>query len=199
MTKKFQSEHDEYMEQIAFMLKKADERFEEQQRNPNPLADQLIEACTHSQVGKVKYLLKKGATPNVVRANGTPAGSAICARDAMEILSLLVQASANLNLQDQNGWSPLFIAAGNGFVEIVSLLVKSGADTNLPTPSNGWTPLMNAACFGSAKTVVELLTHGANPEIRSVDGLTAPDIAKANGHRQVTQIFIKYFELLAKR
>lgn len=188
------------MEQIAFMCKKAEERYAEQQRDPNPLADKLIDACIHGRVGEVKWLLqKKGVSPNVVRVYGTPATSAVMSSLVHELLQELHKAKANFDLQDGNGWSPLIIAAANDRVEVIRHLVQMGASLDLPCPDNQWTALINASSFGHHRSVVELLSLGATATLKSSDGLTAADIAQANHHSVVVQVLRRYFEILSRR
>ncbi len=131
--------------------------------------------------------------------DGTPVGSAVLCPHPIAVLDLLAKASADLNLQDQNGWFPLFIAAGNDRAEVIRHLIKLGARINEVSPLNGWTSLMNSASFGYIKSTVELLGLGADANIRSLDGLTAMDIAAANRRAPVTLIFEKYFQLMAAR
>ena len=193
-------EQAEYLEQVAFMLKKASDRYAEQQRNPNPLADRLIEACIAGKTGEVKWLLhKKNVNPNVVRVFGTPAGSAVMSPNSIEILSELSKAAVNLDLQDQNGWNALYIAAANDRFEVIHHLVQLGASLDLPCPDNQWTALINASSFGHHRSVIELLSLGATATLKSSDGLTAADIANANHHSVVVQVLRRYFEILSRR
>ncbi len=190
----------QFWDGMAYMFKKAEERFEEQKRDPNPMADKLIEACIHGRVGEVKWLLqKKNTSPNVVRVNGTPAGISVMSSQADELLGLLALASADFNIQDQNGWSPLFIATSNNRIQVVQRLISLKANVDLSCPSNGWTALMSAASFGHVKLAIDLLSAGADPSIRSKDGLTALDIASANGKTAVVSVLKRYFELISRR
>lgn len=188
------------MEQIAFMFKKAEDRYAEQQRDPNPLADKLIDACIHGRVGEARWLLhKKGASPNVVRVYGTPATSAVMSPFAHDLLQELHQAKANFDLQDGNGWSPLFIAAANDRVEVIRQLVRLGASLDLPCTNHQWTALINASSFGHHRSVIEFLSLGATATLKSSDGLTAANIAQANHHSAVVQVLRRYFEILSRR
>lgn len=116
-----------------------------------------------------------------------------------EIARLLLAASADPNLPDSEGWIPLFCAAGNGHTGILRLLVEAGANVNAQCVANGWTALMNVACFGYEACVVELLALGADVTIRSVDGVTAFDIAKGSGQERVLQVFREYAAAFSKR
>ena len=51
--------------------------------------------------------------------------------------------------------------------------------------SDGWTPLHSTAAYGYRRSAEALLAAGAEPELKSVDGLTAADIARANFHDEL--------------
>ena len=52
-------------------------------------------------------------------------------RGDKEMVELLVAHGANLDHQDQWGWTALMYAAAASFDEIVEILVKAGAKTNV--------------------------------------------------------------------
>jgi serine/threonine-protein phosphatase 6 regulatory ankyrin repeat subunit B len=61
------------------------------------------------------------------------------------IVRLLLEAGANVNFQNCDGWNALIFASGQGYLEHVRLLLDFGADPNLTSnngPINGWTSLI---------------------------------------------------------
>jgi ankyrin repeat protein len=68
---------------------------------------------------------------------------------------------------------------------LVDLLVKHGAKIDAQD-DNGWTPLSHASYNGCLKSVKKLLRHGADPIIHTIDYLYPFDLAKKNGHTEVT-------------
>ncbi|MGH7144873.1 MAG: ankyrin repeat domain-containing protein [Planctomycetota bacterium] len=74
--------------------------------------------------------------------------------------------------RDENGWTPLHLAAQFGHLEAVKALVAAHADVNATTPK-GWTPLLLAARAGKSKILVFLLQNKADPNAVSQDGNTA--------------------------
>jgi ankyrin repeat protein len=76
---------------------------------------------------------------------------------------LLLEAGADINKADNNGWTPLCIAAQNGNVEIVKLLLDSGANVNKAT-KDGLTALSLAANYGH-ETCVKLLLDATYNDI----------------------------------
>jgi hypothetical protein len=58
----------------------------------------------------------------------------------------LLREGADVNLREDQGWSPLIMAAKEGHAELLSELLASGASPNPPDVSH--TPLRGAAIFG---------------------------------------------------
>lgn len=116
-------------------------------------------------IGVVKVLIKKGAKPMdntliIAVKNGFT-----------EISKLLIDGGSNVNSRDENGQTPLHIAAFKGEVEFVKFLIEKGADVNAKdkygnTPLNKADPTndrrFNATENAKRKEVTDLLRkHGA--------------------------------------
>jgi len=67
----------------------------------------------------------------------------------------LIQSGADLNQQDEHGWTPLNWAAGKGDIETIRLLIEKGADV-FKVGVDQRTPYLIALAFGHAEAV-ELL------------------------------------------
>ena len=88
------------------------------------------------------------------------------------IVRLLLQAGADPNAPDDNGWSPLHHGAGNINPTVVSHLLNAGAEVNA-SDNNGYTALHWAAAkSGNGHVIKVLLDRGANPAGESNDGRT---------------------------
>jgi uncharacterized protein len=90
-------------------------------------------ACFFRRTDAVRYLIDKGADPNLSSKNSftvAPIHSAVAGRD-VEIAKLLLEHGANVNARQQKGITPILAAAHNGQIEMVKLLVKHGADPTL--------------------------------------------------------------------
>lgn len=51
-----------------------------------------------------------------------------CIEDNLDMVEFLVQNGANVNLGDNEGWTPLHAAASCGFFSIAKYLIEFGAD-----------------------------------------------------------------------
>ena len=71
-----------------------------------------------------------------------------------------------------DGWTPLLIAAQNGHAEAVKTLLEAKSDVNKAKP-NGKTALMNAASFGHPDVAALLLGAGADKTPADEEGRTA--------------------------
>ena len=75
-----------------------------------------------------------------------------------------MRAGADKDHQNNDGWTPLHLAARWGHKEIVELsfLTMAGADKDRQTDEGGWTPLHWAALFGYKEVVEALIRAGAS-------------------------------------
>ena len=64
----------------------------------------------------------------------------------------LIESGADVNEQDENGWTPLNFAAGKGNMEIVKLLLEKGADV-FKVGRDERTPYLIALAAGHVETV----------------------------------------------
>jgi len=130
-----------------------------------------------------KFLLDRGADPNVVDASGRTA------------LYAIVEARNEdwTTLPERRGDDPL------PSIEIVKLLLahkadpnaalnkplpgKSGMDSGDNTLGAGATPLMRAARSGDAESMRQLLAAGADPKLATRDGSNALMFAAGVGYR----------------
>uniref|UniRef100_A0A914HV50 Calpain catalytic domain-containing protein n=1 Tax=Globodera rostochiensis TaxID=31243 RepID=A0A914HV50_GLORO len=114
------------------------------------------------------------------------------ARDSAELLyasiigkendvRFLLSKGARVDRTTDEGFSPLFLAAGEGHLEVCKLLIANGADTNQKT-NNGGTPWFEACERGHLDIVKFFVENGQNIEFAGRIGHTTPLMAyiKAN-------------------
>ncbi|XP_028652721.1 kinase D-interacting substrate of 220 kDa isoform X2 [Erpetoichthys calabaricus] len=92
--------------------------------------------------------------------------------------------------RNENGQTPLMLAAEQGNLEIVQELLKKGANVNLEDVDN-WTALISASKEGHIDIVRELLSHNANLEHRDMGGWTALMWAAYKGCTEVAKMLLE--------
>ena len=83
----------------------------------------------------------------------------------MQVVKILVGHSASVNVQSQNGFTPLYMAAQENHDEVVRFLLSSGASQSLAT-EDGFTPLAVALQQGHDKVVAVLLENDTRGKVR---------------------------------
>jgi len=143
----------------------------------------LTASILNKQYTFAKFLLERGANPNVVDANGRTALYAIVearnedwttlperktddALPSIEIVKLLLAHKADPNAALKK-----------------SLPGKSGKDSGDTTLGEGATPLMRASRSGDAPSMRLLLEAGADPKLTTKDGSNALMFAAGVGYR----------------
>lgn len=78
-------------------------------------------------------------------------------------MSLLLQRAAEPDPRDEDGFTPLLLAAGEGYAKIVSLLLDAGADPHAQNSVDGINAMSRAAEQGHLEVVEHLLSRKINP------------------------------------
>ena len=130
----------------------------------------------------IELLLKYGVDINTAYQGsyGTALHFAVSRkRPNLAAIRLLLQHKANTEADSVDGHTPLHIAAGEAPTEVVALLLEYGADIEASDSTN-WRALHHAAESNHA-VVPLLLRHGASPDDITDEGLSAYQLAQANG------------------
>jgi hypothetical protein len=137
-------------------------------------AELLRKALGEDDVAVVKGLIELGADPNrLYFGTNTPPLMMVRSADAAR---LLIEAGANPNVTNDNGFTPLGLSADLA-PGVAGVLLKAGARVDQLLDSGG-TPLWYAACGGNAGVVSLLLSAGADPSVRGALGKSALECAK---------------------
>ena len=107
-----------------------------------------------------------------------------------EVLRLLINKGANLNLQNAEGHTAAMHAAIPGDEELLQMIITAGGDIQLPTKL-GWTPLMATANMGHDGCLKMLTEAGASVNVQATNGWSAVMYAAANGHASTLELLIK--------
>lgn len=108
---------------------------------------------------------------------------------AFKHASLFVDRGIELNERNEEGLTPLYLAARHNHCTIVDYLLRKGADVNLIDRQIGRTPLMYTASNGSTQLCHTLLSRGANVAKVSTDNKTSLMIAANAGHHAVAELY----------
>ncbi len=90
----------------------------------------------------------------------------------VEIVRMLIDAGANVNVQDEWGNTPLHEATSLGRVEIAQMLIDARANVNVQD-NDGGTPLHRAAEFGKTEIAQMLIDAKADLNVQAKNGRTA--------------------------
>ena len=113
---------------------------------------------------------------------GTPLGSAM-GNFHQKVARLLIIHGADVNLGDDNGYTPLHAACTGGLTDMVNLLIEYGANVNVIGTGN-YTPLQAAACMGKKDIMAILIQHGADQTVVNWTGKTAADMLAEHNKTQ---------------
>uniref|UniRef100_A0A8C8SCE0 Kinase D-interacting substrate of 220 kDa n=1 Tax=Pelusios castaneus TaxID=367368 RepID=A0A8C8SCE0_9SAUR len=105
-------------------------------------------------------------------------------------LKALLEKCKDVDERNENGQTPLMLAAEQGNLEIVQELLKKGANCNLEDTDN-WTALISAAKEGYVDIVEELLNCNVNLEHRDMGGWTALMWASYKGRTKVAELLLE--------
>ena len=119
-----------------------------------------------------KPVVTAGVTPPHVNAAGqSQLWIAASVGDVAKVRSLLAASGGALlvNLQANNGASPLYAACRQGHTDVVCALLSAGAKVGLQI-TNGFSPLHAACLQGPSEVVRTLLSAGAKVDLQSQEG-----------------------------
>ncbi|XP_054989251.1 caskin-2 isoform X2 [Sorex araneus] len=108
---------------------------------------------------------------------------------SLELISLLLDAQATVDIKDSNGMRPLHYAAWQGRLEPVRLLLRAAAAVNAAS-LDGQIPLHLAAQYGHYEVSEMLLQHQSNPCLLSKAKKTPLDLACEFGRLKVAQLLL---------
>ena len=109
----------------------------------------------------------------------------------LDAVNAYIKNESDIDVTNNDGHTPLMLAAYNGHTEIVEKLLKNGADIHR-TDNKSLTPLHFAASGPFPETVKLLLQQGA--DVNSVDGIenfTPLMYAASEGNTEVVKILLE--------
>ncbi|XP_071085033.1 serine/threonine-protein phosphatase 6 regulatory ankyrin repeat subunit A-like [Haliotis cracherodii] len=129
---------------------------------------------------------------DVSDSGGNILHAACLSNDAVLVKEILLRGVADIESRDEDGATPVMLAAAQGHKEVFDLLVNQGCNLNVRNSDNH--NILHAACSSDNAQIVEDILSRKIDHInsRTSNGLTAVMVAAANGQKKV-------YDLLARK
>ena len=154
----------------------------------------LVAACKSGDDSLVLSLINSGVNVNCLvdffNGEWSPLMRA-SAEGHTEIVKVLLERGAQVDLQNNVGLTALMMASDSGCTEIVKVLLERGAQVDLPD-NVGWTALMMASDSGCTDIVKLLLERGAQVDLQNNDGRTALMWASVRGPMDIAKLLVDH-------
>lgn len=151
---------------------------------------EIYDAAVYGDFAKVRRLVAQD--PAVVHARdnyGFTALHGVVGEDHFELAEYLILHGADVNARNDNGITPLHLAA---YPEMVAILLKHGADLEA-RENGGGTPLhIHSENPETLDVMAALLEHGANVNARDQGGKTALDTASAREEGDKVALLLEF-------
>lgn len=135
----------------------------------------------------IDALNKKQMTPVICAIFADPQDEFLVPR--YEIIELLLQHHAEINIKDKDGCTALDWASRRGYSRIAELLLQNGADPNVQDKSD-WSPLQTASRYGHYEVAKLLLAQGARVNVPDDTGWTAIKMAARYGWDSIVDMLL---------
>ena len=146
---------------------------------PPPSAQDLLDAIAQKQSAKAEALLNQvpGLADSKDRWGKTPLYWS-CVTGDLRMAELLLAKGAHPAIPDNEGYTALHTAAGNGWATLVERLIAAGADVNSSANSTRATPLHFVAG--------RLVTAAMEEEVKALIGVEGVEVAVVNNRMQIS-------------
>ena len=143
----------------------------------------LMMASERGNSDAINVLLKAGADPNIIDADGnTCLHFLVLQRCNKEVLEIIIDHGVHVNTMNKRNETALMIASAKGNTDIIKVLLTAGADPNI-TDADGNACLHNSIYGNWEREVLQtIIDHGAHVNITNKEGHTALMIASRKGN-----------------
>ncbi|XP_015907242.1 protein phosphatase 1 regulatory subunit 16A [Parasteatoda tepidariorum] len=117
-------------------------------------------------------MAKKGITQEMIDET-----RAITEQEMLVDLKCMLEDGGDIEYRDQQGATPLHIAAANGYVTVVEFILDNHGSTNV-CDNDMWQPIHAAACWGHPDVIEMLVMAGADLSAKTKNGETPFDICE---------------------
>ncbi len=149
----------------------------------------LMKAILNNDLRSVQNLIQKGADVNQLDDNQDAPLVIAAYKGYTEIVKQLLEAGADVAAVDpEMKATALHAAAYAGRTEAAKVLIGHKIDIDKQGPYNGYTALHDAIWQNNIETAKVLIEARARLDIKSKDGQTALDLAKAMGRKEIVAL-----------
>lgn len=154
----------------------------------------LWRAAADNDTAMVRLLLQYKANPNLLSKNESPSPALVIPAQEgyLEVMKILADYGADLNINMVNGQTAIRVAARNGHLNVLSYLIEKGMDLDDHRARDGATPLEGAAAKGHLHLVQYLVEKGANVNHRDAEGDTPIGEAATHGYKEVVEYLLAH-------
>ncbi|XP_042223340.1 ankyrin-3-like [Homarus americanus] len=161
--------------------------------SPNSPVDQmLVSAILALDVDKAAEAVAAGANVNLQAPGGNTPLHAAALRGEAPIILLLLTHDGDVNKADDDGFTPLMVAALNGRLDAVKDLMAGGANPKLTRLDTGETALHMAMISNSREVVTALLDAGADVNAQTKDKSTPLHVAAEFNKQHLAEKLLKH-------
>ena len=152
----------------------------------------MAEAIKKNDTTIVKALIKNGMAPEQLDSTGRPLFHLAARLGHTDIMKLMIAMGANINSQDDIGFTALMEASRNKKRKAVQVLLDAGADVNIQTlPSSLNFSVLHLAAIAGDQEIISLLNkHHANLNAQDNDGNTPAIWAIYEGDKATAKYMI---------
>jgi ankyrin repeat protein len=106
------------------------------------------------------------------------------------MVKMLLRGGVDVNQPDDNGLTPLGLAARLGRLQCVKVLLEAGAEVSAGTEA-GHAPVVEATANKHLYVATMLLDNGADKNVRTAQGLSLMHIAAEKGSQELVKLFLR--------
>jgi len=148
-----------------------------------------MEAINKNAIDTVRNLIRQRANVNELDTNQDAPLVIAAYKGHVEIVKMLLEAGADVTAVDpEMKATALHAATYAGRTEAAKLLIACKIDIDKQGPYNGYTALHDAIWQNNIETAKVLIEAGANLEIKSKEGQTALELAKARRRKEIVAL-----------
>ena len=139
----------------------------------------LFEAILSKNLEEIEKIIKNIKDIDLILSDGSSLLSSSVSLRSLPIMQALLKAKANPNQEDDEGTTPLQLAAQKNFADEIKALIEGKANPDIQFQEDGFTALHMAAQGNNVDAVKALIEGKANPHIQLDEkhGFTALHVA----------------------